>query len=564
MILTESQITEILTTNPGQPRIARGREYSKKLRRHIYGERLEQHLETIEGFERASLKAVRTKYTKSNKDLFSRLGRPLDKVFTARGGSVYYNLSEEGENRARTLTQDVKDGYSIRKWIESFWKPHLLDDPFGIIFLEIASTTEAVRLRQQGKSFVYPTYRSIHEIFDYLPKGNRLEYVIFCLSEDEAKAEGVDPKGDYYRVVDDAYDYLVRLEGQTTIIIRERSYPNYFGEVPAITNSDIIDPTTRHCFLSLYDEVIELADQFLLKGSIKVAHDFMHGFPKYAEFASDCPDCNASGRMEGEICKGCGGTGRKAMIRPSDVKLLPWPSKEDQLVLPDQIGGYVSPDKTFYEIATADLSMLEDAMCVTLWGVQSRLKTEGLSIKTDNSPKTATEIIDDIKPQADRLVPVSEMAETRHKFILDAVIRLQVALSYQGSSVNYGRRYLLESPDSIWMKYSDARTKGAPQNVLDTLLNEYYEANYQSDPVGLQMAKKLMYVEPFVHFTPIQLKALSPDPLDYAMKLYFSEWLAMQADSVLLASDVSALKKSLSEFASVKKIPEPQPQPVAA
>jgi hypothetical protein len=562
MILDLASITEILRENPSRVRIEKGREYSRKLRRHIYGEKLQTHLETIDGFERESLKAVRAKYTKSNKDLFSRLARPLDKVFSARGGSTYYNLSEGGEAKARVLSQNVRDGHSIRKWIELFWKPHMLDDPFGIILLEILPQTQATLSLQRGQSAVYPTYISIHDIFDYLPKGNRLEYLALKLSEQQKTSYGLKADEQIFRVIDDASDYLVRLEGDSvTILGQGLTIPNFFGEVPAMINSDFIDPQTSDCFLSLYDDVIELAEHFLLKGSIKITHDFMHGFPKYSEFASDCPDCKGNGVLNGEDCKNCNGSGKKAMIRVSDVKLLNWPTKEDQVILPNQVGGYVSPDKTFYEISTADLQMLENVMNVTLWGTQSKVKTEGMSIAANgDTTKTATEIIDETKPQADRLVPISEMAEKRHKFLLDMIIRLQIAPGYSGSSVNYGRRYLLESPDSIWDKYSDARVKGAPQSVLDTLLNEYYEANYQSDPVGLELAKKLMYVEPFVHLTSIQLKALTPDPVDYKMKLYFSEWLALQNESMLLVSDVSALKESLSVFVSQKQLPDPQQQ----
>lgn len=558
MILSELQIRDIILENPGKARVDKGKSYSEKLRRHIYGTGLDTYLSQIDGFERPSLLNLRKKYSKSNKDLFSRLGRPLDKVFTARGGSLYYNLTDEAESKARILSQDVKDGYSIRRWVEYFWKPHMLDDPFGVLFLEIASRPEALKLKAEGKSFVFPTYRSIRDIYDYLPKGNKLEYIVFELDASERQRIGLDEKDRLFRVVDDAADYYVRLQDKSVSILAEQTLQNFFGEVPAMLNSDIPDPEYQHCVLSLYDEIIELAEHFLLKGSIRVAHDFMHGFPKYAEFADNCPECRGEGVYEAKPCKVCGGSGRKLSLRVSDVKALEWPTKEDTVILPAQVGGYISPDKIFHEIATADMQDLENAMAVTLWGTQSRLKTQGMS-SDGSSIRTATEIIDDIKPQADRLVPVSEMAEQRHKFILDAVIRLQVSMNYKGSSVSYGRRYLLESPDAIWLKYSDARTKGAPQNVLDSLLNEYFDANYQSDPVGLAVAKKLMYVEPFVHLTTQQLKGLSPDPADYKMKLYFSEWLSTVSEGAILSLTVDELKTSLNEYAKTKEIPEAQP-----
>lgn len=558
MILDIAQIKSIIKDNPGKKRIIKGRDYHKKMKRHIYGEGMDSFFQTIEGFERKQIQELRNTYSKTNKDLFSRLGRPLDKIFTARGGSVYYSLSEDAEKKARSITQDIKDGYSVRKWVEIFWKPHLLDDPFGIIFLEIPPKPEAIRLKTQGRSFVHPTYKSINSIYDYLPSGNRLEYVVFELSSEEKKREGLDDQLQTYRVVDDAFDYLVQVNGQNIDVLTSHTLTNLFGEVPAMINSDIVDPSFEHCFLSLYDDIIELADDFLLDGSIKRVHKFMHGFPKYAEFASDCNNCAGSGRKDAKECEVCRGSGKKAMTKVSDVKMLEWPSKDDHLVLPENTGGYISPDKTFHEIATADIQFLEDLMTVTLWGTQSKVKTQGMSNNQDG-PRTATEVMDEIKPQADRLVPVSEMAEQRDKFIRDAAIRLQISMSYSGSSVSYGRRYMLEGPDSIWLKYSDARTKGAPQNVLDTLLNEYNEANYQSDPVGLAIAKKLMYVEPFVHYTAQVLKGLNPDPNDYKMKLYFSEWLATVNEATLLSKPVEDLKADLLTFVEGKKLLEEKP-----
>lgn len=561
MILSEKQIADIILNRPGLARVNKGIQYSKKLRAHMYGENIStlEAFNEISGFERPSLKKLRAKYSKSNKDLFARLSRPLDKVFSARGGSTYLNLSEAAERKAVTLALDVRNGVSVRKWIETIWKQHMLDDPFGIIFMEMLPAKEAIKAKRENRSFVYPVYKSIQAIHDYLPKGNRLEWVVFSLTSEDKQDYGVDPQLEVYRVVDDSKDYLVRIDNKQAVIMPAFTLDNMFGEVPGILNSDITDPTTDNCFLSLFDDAIELADEFLLKGSIKTTHDFLHGFPKYAEFAGVCHECNGTGQHEAKKCHECGGSGYRPIGRVSDMKQLSFPDNKDQpIILPEQIGAYISPDKIFYDIATADLQMLEDKMNSTIWGVQSQTQTSGMSADAQGTVKTATEVVSDFKPQADRLVGISEMAEARHKFILDAVIRLQIAPGYTGSSVNYGRRYMLESPDEIWLKYSDARTKGAPQSVLDALLNEYYESNYQSDPIGLEIARKLMYVEPFVHLSASQLKALTPDPNDYKSKLYFSEWLSLQNNAILLTSDIPALRASLDAYSAGKKVPDQQ------
>lgn len=571
MILDQAQISDIVLNNPGRDRVAKGVKYAKTLRAHIHGKDVDKNLDamaTIDGFELPSLRALRVKYAKPNKDLFERLARPLDKVFSARGGSVYMNLTATAERAAMLLSQNVRNGLSVRKWVESHWLPHLLDDPYGIILMEILPATEAVKAKQEGRAFVYPTYRAIDDIYDYLPAGNRLEYVAFKLTKDDKKAIGITGDQDHFRVIDDANDYIVRRDKSTgadlATILPGFTLPNYFQKVPAIVNSDLADPVTDGGFLSLFDKAIELADEFLLKGSVKTTHDFLHGFPKYAEFVGECGDCRGTGQYEGSKCERCKGSGFRPIGKVSEMRQLAMPaSKDDPIITPDQIGAYIVPPRDYHEMAISDMQQLEDKMMVTVWGTQPQQRAAGPQTQQDSPAATATEIVAGFKPQADRLEVVSEMAEKRHKFILDSLIGVQLQIPAD-VSVNYGRRYLLESPDELWLKYSDARMKKAPQNILDAMLNEYLEALHQTDPVGLQIAKKLIYIEPFVHYSALEVKTLNPAPEDYKSKLYFSEWLATVSEGALLVQDVATLRDALNQYAAGKQLPDPAALPPAA
>ncbi len=545
MVLDLENIVEIIKSRPNGGLIDKGVSYNRLLRKHLYGDGLSVDTAQIEGLEKKDIHILRKKYTKSNKDLFARLGRPIDKVFTAKGGGVYLGLNEDQERKAKLLASEIH-GLSVREWVEKFWKPHMLDDPFGLIFMEIMQPRDVVIAKQKGKSFVYPTYQPIRNIYDYQPKGRFLEYVVFELSDQEKRKYRLEADIRAFRVVDDAFDYLVQWTGEDVRIIESQTLPNYFQKVPAMINSDLINPNEDNCYLSFYDEVIELAENFWLKGSIKVTHDFLHGFPKYSEFADDCNTCSGTGYVDSEHCPDCKGTKKKLMFKVSDSKALLWPTKDDAVILPNQVGGYISPDKTYHEIATADIKALEDVMMLTLWGAYSAIQDKAAA-------KTATQIIDEGRPIADRLSEISKMAEKRHKFILDCLIRVQVAPNYPGSSVNYGKRYLFESPEAIWKKYSQAKEAGSPQAVLDDLLNEYYQTEYQSDPIGLNIAQKLMYVEPFIHYSISQLKALDPEPSDYHKKLYYSEWLAMVPEGKILALSIEELKEDLTQFVTTKQ-----------
>lgn len=564
MILDPGQIRAILLAE--SPKFINDAvAYSKKMRLHFYGTDLDSAIMQIKGFERDAAKELRVQYAKSNKDLFSRLSRPMDRIFSAKGGSFYYNLSDKEEKEAIAISNNVRSGMSIKKWLEVYWMPHMADDPNGVLFMEILPQREAILAKRQGKSIVYPTYKSSGSVFNYEIRGNKVEWIVLKVSNAEKIAAGIDVKDQVYRVVDDAFDYYVKRDMQDIVIMGgQYSLPNFFGEVPAIINSDIVAPECEDLRLSFFDKAIELAEMFLLKSSIKTTHDFLHGFPKYSEFADDCSKCNGTGYMDAEKCPECKGSGKRVMTKVSDIKLLAFPGKEDHLVLPSQVGGYISPDKTFHEISTADLLDLENAMSITIWGVESQRKKIGTGSAPTPQEKTATQVVSEVRPEADRLHVITEMAETRHKFILDSVIRLNINNNYSGASVSYGRRYMLESTDALWSRYMDARVQGSPQNVLDDMLVEYYETKYMSDPVALALAKKLMYVEPFVHYTAEKLQLLKPAEEDYKGKLYYSEWLALQNDAVLLVTPVDLLKQQLADYVKPKQMALPTPDPKKA
>jgi len=572
MILNIDDIKRILTENPNKDLVQNAKKYNKALRTHFYGEDLKGVLRKIDDFETDVLHKLRIQYATANKDLFNRLSRPMDKVYTARGGSVYYNLPEAGERKARQLLSDIGGGISLKKWMETNWMQHYKDDPAGLIFMEIKPNPEAARLQSQGKSFVYPTYKSIQTVFDYLVNGQTVEYVVFSLDKKDLKAMGITEEGQYYRVVDDSADYIVkRQSGVNTLkngtevisefaIIEELTLPNYFTQVPAILCGNIPDTEHNQGVISIFDPIIEQANKFLVKGSIKVTHDFMHGFPKYWEYANDCDKCEGTGWVEAQQCPECKGSGHRPMTKVSDVHLLNLPQDKNDATITPHVGGYIEPSINFHEIAVADLSMLEDIMAYTIWGMVPKIQTNGMSVSKDGQTKTATEALTDIKPQADRLLTISSYAEKVHKFCMDSIIRLQIDINYSGASVNYGTRYMLESPEALWDKYQKAKSSGASDTALDAMLVEYYESVYFNDPIELAIKVKLMKVEPNIHRTIEQVKALGYDEDYLKRKMYFGDWKRTLTQAMLISFTSDQLNDQLSAYVSGITLPEPEEQ----
>lgn len=545
MILDEATLFKILTENPNKALVEAGRARKKTAQLHLHGIGMEDHLTAIEGFEKPFIRELRVKYAQSNKDLFARLSKPVDKVFTARGGVTYYNLQREAA--ARAMEDNVINGLTCKQWIEQFWKVHMLDDPMGFIFIEVDQDMRP-----------YPTYKSVSGVFDYALSGTSVDYVIWKLDAAQKKELGLKHEDVLFRVVDDVADNLVRLVNDKVEVIEEHSFPNYFLQVPAIINGFIPSPDGMG-FVSLFDPVFPLADSHLVQMSVKITHMFMHGFPKYWEYADDCIECQGSGKLNGKPHAECKGTGKKIMTKVSDIKLLEYPDKETPTVTPN-VAGYVEPSKTYWDMSRFELAELEQKMTQTIWGSKSTTKLQkgmGLSA-APNGTVTATEVMDNRQPEVESLHPISNAAERRHKFIMDMLIQLSIKSNYVesgGCSCNYGRRFLIEEPDALLNRYIEARNNGISPTVLSGMYEQYLESRYQSDNISLSLHKKLMKVEPFLHYTLSELKAAGATPEDIRKKQNYSEWLNTQSPDFLITASVQQLNSSFEKFFSSKPLP---------
>jgi len=531
MILTTEKITAILRDKPHAKLISQAQTYSKKLMMHMTGIGLKGYLNKLDYFEKDEVKSVREQYCRSNKDLFARLHRPIDKVFSARGGSVYYNLPEQKEKQLRNALTDVEYGYSLRKWIENFWLNAYEYDPMGLVFIEIDETGKA-----------YPTYKSIMDVQDYKMNGRKLDYLI--LKTDKRIEEY--KKGDNYtpifRVIDDAFDCLIAWDGSVVTKINDEVYPNYFGKVPALINSDLFDQL-RGMYVSPDDAIVGIADEFLQEGSYFNIFKKYHFFPKAWQYQRKCRKCEGSGKRNGEDCSSCSGTGDAKDWKVNETVQVPVPQSKDQPIIAPDIAGYITPDIDGWEAMDKSLDKLEELMYRTMWGTTLERK--------DN--ETATGRFIDVQPVNDRLSKYSDAAETVEEFVVNAIGSIMFN-AYGGADVNYGRRFLIETPDEVWLKYQDARTKGAPQATLDEILMEYYQTKYTNDSFEMQKYIKLMALEPFVHYTVQQVQTMNLSDEDYLKKVYFNEWVMQLQQNDLVVNPVQALSQKLTEYVSDKKV----------
>lgn len=516
MVLTPAQLKEIFKNRPSKNIIDAAQAYSKRMIMHMTGVGLDEYIEAMTFFEKPELSIIRKKYAKSNKSLFARLHRPIDKVFNARGGSVYYKLPENKEMQLRQALAEVEYGYSLRKWIEAIWLKPYHYDPMSLVFIEVDQNGEA-----------YPTIKSVFDLFEIKTNGRYLEYVILKTPDKEV-----------FRVIDDAFDKLYKWDGTSLREIRNDSFPNYFGKVPAIIVSDIYDPI-RGYYISPDDAIVEDADQFLMEGSVFNIFKKYHGFPKAWMYQSSCPKCKGTGKLEGKDCPDCSGTGQKVNESVAETIRIPVPQSKDHPILAPDLGGYITPSIEGWDAQRDSLKELEDLMHWTFWGTHRQEKA-------DNN--TATGEFIDAQPVNERLNKFSDAAEDVETWITNMIGSFMFG-GYNDADINYGRRYLVETPDQVWLKYEGARTKGAPMSTLNDILLEYYHTKYKGDSIGMTRQVKLMKLEPLVHNTISEAKnLLTSYPEEYTKKLYFNEWVTTLTDMEIIQKDLKTLRQDLNDY----------------
>ena len=219
------------------------------------------------------------------------------------------------------------------------------------------------------------------------------------------------------------------------------------------------------------------------------------------------------------------------------------PDSSNDVIIAPNVAGYVAPPLETWERMSAELSELESVMFKTLWGTKQ-------AERADNN--TATGRFIDAQPVNDRLSKFSDAAEVIEKFITDCMGALYYGEMYKGSSINYGRRFTIESPDTIWEKYESARRNGSPDSILDDMLREYIQAKYENNSLELQRQLKAIDLEPFPHLTASQVQSLKVPQTDYLKKVYYSDFIKTLSENEVIFVNINVLQTRFDDFAAQK------------
>lgn len=542
-MLTFEQVKKIVES-PVCEKIEWARAYNNKLLVHVEGVGTQDYLSKINGYENESQFKARKDHAISNKFLTEELLRPVDNAFNARGGSKNYKFKGEAnkEEFIEKLT-NVRNNTSLTEYINSVWFNKFVTDPNGLIMMEIQSHKDGEELPEEDKT-IEPTYKSIHSIRAYEQDGMFVKWVIFephLVIKGDKKEDG---ETELFWVVDEESYYLYE-KNKEGLSLKIDPIPNSFEQVPAVLCSNIIDNVTGWK-RSPIDSQVELLNKYLVSNSVLSIVEFFHNYPQQWAYVPECNICNGTGTTTSQgsegTCLSCEGTGKRTKKDVTDTWELKIPEGDQTKIAPD-VAGYIYMPTEPWNLMVDSLKRVHDLAYFSQWGTL---------VSKDSKNETATGRFLDAQPVNNRLELYSKTIEKTHTALANFIGQFYYPETFDKAIIQYGRRYLIETPDQIWDKYIKAKTDNAPVSTLDLLLSQYLESEFRENEQLFVYEIKKVKLEPFVHWDILTVKDLGVGQDDYSKKLYFSDWIQTKTIKEVIDGDINKLNEELTAFSKEK------------
>lgn len=540
MVLDSEKIQSIIKAAPIK-KIVEARKIADKNAMHVTGVGSADFLQKLDDYENESQLQLRRKLLKSNRALFSFLWRPADKIFTAKGGAIDYNLPDPNKKfEFEGFIKDTLGGITIENYLKNYVKKEYIIDPNAILFCDFKGETPVIELIPVS---------SLHW---FEAKGKEVEAFISILEKDEEGRRR-------YRVVDELTDKIfVEAKDANSGAVSFVEDVEQTTKSPFSNGKPVIIGDQFNSRLGIYEsfmqDIIEDADEFLRDTSIKTVHKLAHGFPVYWSYNRDCVRCEGEGviketkLIEGvetvvdTTCPSCGGDGLLKRKNVSDHIMLRVPNGDEPKIAPD-VAGVVQPSIAWMDLVERNEEQARNKMFQAVWGTV---------FKTTGKRETATGRFIDEQPIQDRLKEVSDTFQKLHEYILNCLGKVFTNNLKYRSSVIYGTRYLLESPDEILKLIIDVTDRDVSSTIYSDLIKRYFDTEYSNDTLEAFKKKKLLEIEPFPNIKLADLTKFELPNVEKLKKLYFIEWSNTLSDSDLVLKSKDELRTSLLDYVNTK------------
>lgn len=519
-----------------QSQLNKDREYHDELNFQINGESRNKKIEIIKGMEDKGVMNIRDKYGIPINWLWSWMLQPINKIFSANGGSIDVSPELNDEEELLDRISRLKTGSSVRKFMQKQWLKSYVADPSGVVMIEY------------DEQNAWPVIYSVDSIQAYGRVGRYVNWIIF--KEKRVKVDGkevdairvVDIEGDvmYFKKGKDLVEIDTYIEPDTGEEKKGRyTLPNgwtKFGYAPALILGDTPDPNKKKQMLSVIHDQVDLGRQYYQMDSIKTFVAIRNGYGVWYWYTRNCDECDGEGKHGDDNCKTCGGSGKIFPRNLSDVYAIDINEVGENA--PQVPGGLIEGDVSSWQEYREDLKGKEKQIELGMYGTH---RTEA----GDNNTATGTFV--DNQTAVDVFHNFSSSAEFTESWILTYIASFYNP-KVENVSVAYGRRLQIENPETLWKRYWDAKAKGLAEIILNRFLREAYESEYKYDMALRDRMLRLMRVEPGVHLSVQEFSALSyPDELKL-MKQFISNWEQTLSTSDILKTPDEQLLKQLKEY----------------
>lgn len=512
MILSEDQIKEYILRPKNEALIKYLIQEKKRHELHLVGYGIEEFIKTVDKIEDKSYIDVKLKFKNyKTLQLYHKALKPFQSIFTAKGGSIYYDTdNDKVKNKIKVfLNSKIGKKYDLQEWMQKIWLSQVNIDPMGMTLIEYDPETKLPYLdylsvyKRSGEAI----YKQIHD-FDY-SNITTVEYLILHYGTDK-------DKNNIYRIIDDKYDYLVkqdRREEEKIEIIDSEIKDNPFGKVPAIINSNRVDNQVLQAKTSYIKESLICAQDYLNDYIDYRIYKKKISIPRIWEFKTACEKCGGTKEIQqysdleegrkflGSIkCDVCRGTGYHKERSLTDIIRVDLLEAGAQNYIPPT--GSVTLPTNIQDQMVLEMKSLEVDIYETIWG-------QGVFLNQDRANTTAFEVSVRNEQKTHQLMIISDNKILVEQEIINLVGKLNYGSAFKGVTIKAPTQYILNTGTQAMSVYLEAKKNLASDELLNQLYKEYLESEYENNEQELIKNQKLFVVDPFPHNTLLEINDIS-------------------------------------------------------
>jgi len=550
-MLEAAQIIQILKKPASSDELSKARALQRKHLRMVKGEGFSDDLKKrrIAKMESTTLHNAKLQLARPKTPaLFEKFINQFSKAFTAEGYNQHI-VFDENDNALVKEASDFLDkcwgGKSLKSYMACEWSNYIVEEFNGVIVIEVEKN-----LDQNDELIPYPKFYPLSYIFDIKETSEGIQYLVLKW---EVKGESGKTTS-YYRFIDKETDALFTKEGEEFFVVKdengkEKRYEIETGYVPAIRVSNyrysMHFPVMR---VNHLNSGIDTSEQYQDICDDHIVSQKKHGYPLFYSKPITCPKCN--GRKEIFIkpdddilasdpgatgtyigCVNCNQQGVVSFPKgdPTEgisLPLNPDPDKETSEAKPP--AGFVQNDIESLQEMAVEKGRRKEEVEEAVLGV--------IGIINRNN-KTATEVVINYAPLEDRLNAFTDNIELVHTFIASTILKIKYPEKFIAFIVNYGRKYIIQTPQEAYTQFDEAKQAGMPDSFLKELLVMYNKVLFSNNPQARARSLFLLDLEPFPTYTTEEVKNIElARELDIKTKLYFNDlirWFELQNGDIM-------------------------------